>query len=214
MVTAFAGLIVTVAVINILYGACITMIQKDMKRLIAYSSVSHMGIVILGIAAMNEVGLTGATLQMFTHGTITAMLFMMVGLVYDKAHTRQISELGGLARQLPFITIMMMIAGLASLGLPSMSGFVAEITTFLGTFQVWPVAAILAAFGVVLAAGYILWMMQRAFFGPRKPQFDGLRDATILEGFAPVAVLVLIFAVGVYPAVLTEIIEIAVTRGL
>lgn len=213
-VLAVAGLFAAVAVVSILYGAAITIVQKDLKRLVAYSSVSHMGFVILGISAMNEVGLTGAALQMFTHGTITGLMFMMVGLVYDKAHTRQIPELGGIASKMPFITIMMMLAGLASLGLPSMSGFVAELVVFLGSFEVWPVAAVMGAFGVVLASGYILWMMQRAFFGPFNKALHGLRDATVVEGIAPVAILAVIFMVGVWPMVIIEVITPAIQRAL
>jgi NADH-quinone oxidoreductase subunit M len=125
-----------------------------------------MGYVLLGIFALGSVGLSGAALQMFTHGTITGLLFIMVGLIYDRAHTRQISELNGLMHHMPLIGVVMVIAGFAALGLPGLSGFVAEITVFLGSLNVHPAATIAAVFGVVLAAGYILWTVQRIFTGP------------------------------------------------
>ncbi len=125
------------AAISVIYGALLTLRQTDLKRLIAYSSVSHMGYVLLGIAALGQVGLTGAALQMFTHGTITGLLFVMVGLIYDRAHTRDIDELSGLAHTMPLAATVMVIAGLASLGLPAMSGFVAELLVFLGSFDTY-----------------------------------------------------------------------------
>lgn len=201
----FAWLLATLAIINILYGAAVTIVQVDLKRLIAYSSVSHMGYVLLGVAALTPVALTGASLQMFTHGTITGLLFALVGLVYDRAHTRQIPDLGGLASKMPLIAVVFMIAGLASLGLPATSGFVAELTVFLGTFPVLQVAAILAAFGVVLTAGYILWMVQRVFFGPEKERWANLPDAFAIDA-VPLFILVLaIVGVGVYPSILVNI---------
>src|SRR5207244_9588742 len=125
------------------------MTQSDMKRVIANSSISHMGYVILGASALSPIGLQGAVFQMFTHGTITGLLFMMVGLVYDRTHTREISDLGGLAARMPFITVVFVVAGLASLGLPGLSGFVSEFLVFLGSFPVWRVATVLAVFTVV-----------------------------------------------------------------
>ncbi|MDP2661913.1 MAG: NADH-quinone oxidoreductase subunit M, partial [Dehalococcoidia bacterium] len=166
----FAPVLVTLAVINILYGAAVCMVQKDLKRLVAYSSVSHMGYVLLGIAGgisgLSLVGFTGASLQMFTHGTITGLLFAMVGLIYNRTHTREISQMSGLAHKMPLIAIIMTIAGLASLGLPGMSGFVAEFLIFLGSFSAWPWQTVLAVVAIVITAGYILWTMQRILFGP------------------------------------------------
>ena len=165
--------IAVLAVINVLYGAAVSMVQQDLKKLIAYSSVSHMGYVLLGAAALTGVGLQGAVLQMFTHGTITGMLFLMVGLVYDRTHTRLIDKLGGLGATMPAIAILFAVAGLASLGLPGMSGFVAEFLVFIGAFPVWPLATLLAAFGIVITAGYLLWMLQRVFMGPLPEQWSG-----------------------------------------
>ena len=206
----YAGLLAAFAVVNILYGAFVVLWQKDLKRLIAYSSVSHMGFVLLGVSSMGQVGLTGAALQMFTHGTITALLFMLVGLVYDKTHSRQIPDLGGLAPRMPMITIMFMVAGLASLGLPLLSGFVAELTVFLGTFEHWRAATILSTFGVVLGAGYVLWMVQRVMFGPAKERFAKIGDATLVETLPLAAMAAAIIVIGIYPAFMTDVFRIGI----
>jgi NADH-quinone oxidoreductase subunit M len=152
-----------IAAISILYGAVMTLVQTDLKRLIAYSSVSHMGYVLLGASALGTVGLEGASMQMFTHGLITGMLFVLVGMIYDRAHTRNIGELSGLAHRMPFLAVMMVVAGLASLGLPALAGFVSEVTVFLGTFEKHEAATIAGVTGIVFAAGYILWTIQRVF---------------------------------------------------
>ena len=202
--------IAVLAVINVLYGAAVSMVQQDLKKLIAYSSVSHMGYVLLGAAALTGVGLQGAVLQMFTHGTITGMLFLMVGLVYDRTHTRLIDKLGGLGATMPAIAILFAVAGLASLGLPGMSGFVAEFLVFIGAFPVWPLATLLAAFGIVITAGYLLWMLQRVFMGPLPEQWSGLGDASRLELFNVGLLVVAIVGVGVYPSILTDVIRVGV----
>ena len=205
----YSWLLATLGLINILYGAAITIRQTDLKRLIAYSSVSHMGFVLLGIAAAKggtaELGMNGAALQMFTHGTITGLLFLTVGFIYEKAHTRYIPDLGGLANRMPFLAAGLLVAGLASLGLPGTSGFVAEITIFMGSFPAWHWFAALAAIGVVLTAGYILWMIQRVMFGPQLLRHNSLSDASIPE-MIPVAILVAsILVVGIYPAVISDV---------
>ena len=205
----YSWLLATLGLINILYGAAITIRQTDLKRLIAYSSVSHMGFVLLGIAAAKggtaELGMNGAALQMFTHGTITGLLFLTAGFIYEKAHTRYIPDLGGLANRMPFLAAGLLVAGLASLGLPGTSGFVAEITIFMGSFPAWHWFAALAAIGVVLTAGYILWMIQRVMFGPQLLRHNNLSDASIPE-MIPVAILVAsILVVGIYPAVISDV---------
>jgi NADH-quinone oxidoreductase subunit M len=198
-------------VVNILYGAMVTLVQTDLKRLIAYSSISHMGYVLVGISALGQVGLTGAGMQMFTHGVITGLLFVTVGLVYDRAHTRRIGELSGLAHQMPMIAVVMIIAGLASLGLPSMAGFVSEVLIFLGTFGKYGGLTVMAVIGILLTAGYILWMVQRVFLGERLPRWEGLGDATAWwERTAMVAMVGVIFLIGIYPAVLADVIETGV----
>ena len=212
------------ATVSIIYGAIVTIRQTDMKRLIAYSSVSHMGFVMLGVAAvggsagkLSAGGLNGAALQMFSHGVITGLAFLMVGLTYDRVHTRHIPHLGGLARKMPLIAVFFVIAGFGSLGLPALSGFVAEITIFLGTFTVYPWATGISAFGVVLAAGYVLWMLQRVFFGPGPQpggmsgeQYDALEDAGWVDMVAVVALAVPIFLVGIWPAVLTDTFKLGI----
>ena len=202
-----SGLLAGLAVINVLYGAALVLWQKDLKRMIAYSSVSHMGFVLLGIASMNEAGLTGAALQMFTHGTITGLLFMLVGLVYDKAHTRHIPDLGGLAKRMPFLTVIFMLAGFAALGLPTTSGFAAELLVFLGSFPVLRVATVLAMAGVVLTAGYMLWMLQRVFMGPEKERFKAIGDTTAIERVPLIVLVASIMIVGIYPKLVTDSFE-------
>ena len=204
----FRVLLAALAGFSVVYGAVITLQQRDLKRLIAYSSVSHMGYVLLGMFALSAVGMSGAALQMFTHGTITGLLFVMVGLVYERTHTREISEMSGLMHRMPLIGTVMLLAGLASLGLPGMSGFVAELTTFLGAFDAHPAATIAGIFGVVLAAGYILWTVQRVFHGPADEKWEHLTDANHWWEYTAMASLVIvIFAVGIFPSLLTESIE-------
>lgn len=196
------------AVVSILYGAFVTLRQRDMKRLIAYSSVSHMGVVLLGISALGTTGLLGASYQMLAHGLITGMLFVMVGLMYERTHTREIARLGGLARQMPLIATGLVFAGLASLGLPALAGFVAEVTVFLGTFERYEPAVLAAILGVVLSAGYILWLLQRVVFGPVRHEWVGLSDQRHWwEHAVTVGLAVPIIALGVYPALLMDVME-------
>ncbi len=223
-----AGVLAAIAAASVIYGAIVTIRQTDMKRLIAYSSVSHMGFVMLGIAAvggsaaeLSEGGLNGAALQMFTHGTITGLAFLMVGLTYERTHSRHIPHLGGLAKKMPIIAIFFIIAGFGSLGLPMLSGFVAEIMVFLGTFTVWPWATGVAAFGVVLAAGYTLWMVQRTFFGPGPAQggmsnetYEELTDANWVDMIAVVALTVPIFLVGIWPSVITDTFKLGIEAAI
>ena len=204
----FKVILAAIAGFSVIWGAVITLRQTDLKRLVAYSSVSHMGYVLLGASAMNEVGLSGAALQMFTHGTITGLLFVMVGVVYERTHTREIAKMTGLMHHMPLAGVVFVIAGLASLGLPTMSGFVAELTTFLGAFSVHPAATMAAIFGVVLSAGYILWTVQRVFHGPADPAWAHLEDAKTWPELVAMGVLVFtIMAVGIYPPILTDAIE-------
>jgi NADH-quinone oxidoreductase subunit M len=203
------------AAASVVYGAVLTMRQTDLKRLVAYSSVSHMGYVLLGVSALGEVGLTGASLQMFTHGTITALLFVMVGLIYDRTHTRQIGDLSGLAHIMPVAATVFVIAGLASLGLPTMSGFVAELLVFLGSAGRFEIATGFAVFGILLSAGYILWTVQRVFFGPPSERWSHLTDTTNWwEQVSMASLVAVIIAVGMYPATIVEVLESGVQRTL
>ncbi len=208
----YASIIVVFAVIGVLYGAAVTLRQTDLKRLIAYSSVSHMAYVLLGIFALSELSVTGATLQMFSHGIVTGLLFAMVGLVYDKTHVRNVPELGGLARQMPIIAVVFSIAGLASLGLPATSGFAAEFLVFLGSFTSMAVGGIrvytlLGALAIVVTAGYILWMLERVFYREPKPKYDGVKDADVMERAYILFLVAIIFLVGIYPRILTDVIH-------
>jgi NADH-quinone oxidoreductase subunit M len=203
----FAGLIAGLAVVNILYGAAASMVQRDLKSLVAYSSVSHMGYVLLGVAALSPVSLSGAALQMFTHGTITGLLFLLVGSVYERTHTRQIAEMTGLAPRMPVVATLFVMAGLASLGLPGMSGFIAEFTVFIGSYRTIPLPAILGALGVVITAGYTLWMLQRVFFGPPSARWANLGDARGVEIVPLVSLIAIIILVGVYPSILTTVVD-------
>lgn len=207
-----AWLLAAAGVINVIYGAIVVMRQTDLKRLIAFSSISHMGFVMIGLASVvgvdgvvSPLGLTGAAMQMFTHGTITGLLFLLVGMVYDKAHTRYIPDLGGLAKRMPFAAVALLVAGLASLGLPGTSGFVAELLIFLGAFKPMAVPTAIAAFGVVLAAGYILWTIQRVMFGPIKERFADITDVSGIQ-YVPIALLVIaIIVVGIFPSIISDV---------
>jgi NADH-quinone oxidoreductase subunit M len=221
----FAGILGGLAAINILYGAGCSMIQGDMKKMIAYSSVSHMGYVLLGVAAaagaagtglvaFQQAALTGAALQMFTHGSITGLLFFCVGVVYEKAHTRDIDIFGGIAKRMPRLVVFFSIACLASLGLPALSGFVAEYLVFTGSFPIWSVWTILGAFGIVLTAGYLLWMLKRAFYGPLNVKWATLTDATNLELVPLVALTAVILLVGIFPGLIVNIIQPSVGQIL
>ena len=200
-----------IGAVSILYGGFITLRQTDLKRLVAYSSVSHMGIVLLGIGALGSTALMGATYQMLAHGVITGLLFVMVGLMYDRTHTREIARLGGLARQMPLLATGMVFAGFGSLGLPALGGFIAEVTVFLGTFERYEWAVLMGIFGVVLSAGYILWTMQRVVFGPVRHEWDSLPDQNHWWEHSVVAGLAaLVIVLGVYPALVMDMIGPAI----
>ena len=212
----YAVLLVILAIIGVLYGAAVTMRQNDFKRLIAYSSISHMGYVLLGIFALGQVSLIGASMQMFSHGVVTGLLFAMVGLVMHNAHERDLRNLGGLARQVPVIAVVFSIAGLASLGLPTTSGFAAEFLVFIGSFTSTAVPGIqiytlLGVFGVVVTAGYILWMLQRVFYGPVLEKYNGTADADVLEKVYMFAFVAVIMLVGIYPAILTDVFKLGIS---
>ena len=219
--------LVILGAISVIYGAILTIRQTDLKRLIAFSSVSHMGYVIIGFSSLVNVvsirdtlALSGAALQLFTHGTITGLAFLLVGLVYDRTHTRNIPDLGGLTNKMPVIAVFFLIAGFASLGLPGLSGFVAELMIFLGTFQVgniFAIATVIGVFGVVLAAGYTLWMIQRSFFGekpseksPISDEFDNLTDIHVFDVLPVLILTIPIFVIGIYPRFLTDLIELGI----
>jgi NADH-quinone oxidoreductase subunit M len=192
-------LISILAIIGIIYGACVAMVQKDVKKLVAYSSVSHLGFVMLGLFALNTQAVEGAIYQMLNHGISTGALFLLVGVVYERRHTRLIAEYGGLTKVMPWFAVYFMIFTLSSIGLPPLNGFVGEFLILLGTFQANPLYAVLAASGVVLGAIYMLWMYQRVFHGEiTREENKGLKDINARE-FAVFAPLILmVFFMGVY----------------
>jgi len=185
--------------INILYGAFVAMAQKDFKKLVAYSSISHMGFVLLGMSVFTQAGINGAVFQMFSHGTITAMLFLMVGVIYDRAHHRDLDGFGGLGLKMPVYTGISSVALFAALGLPGMSGFIAEIMVFIGAFPVYTTITIISAIGIVVTAGYILWTLQRVFLGKLNPKYENITEINGRELFTMVPLAVLTILLGVYP---------------
>ncbi len=197
--TWFLPALIVIAVINIVYGALCAMAQTDMKKMVAYSSVNHMGYCLLGIAGMTTTGLTGAVFQMLTHGIITGALFLLVGVIYDRAHTRDISAFGGLAVKLPVYAALMSLTCFASLGLPGLAGFIGEFLCFLGAFEAWKLATAIAVLGIIATAAFFLRMMQKVFLGKFNEKWIGLQDMTTRElvSIVPLAILMLLF--GVYP---------------
>ncbi len=208
----FRYALATLGAINILYGAYCAMAQKDMKKLVAYSSVSHMGYVLLGMAAMNSAGMNGAVLQMFNHGTITAMMFLCVGVVYDRAHTREINGFGGLGMQMPRYFSFFSFALFAALGLPGLSGFVSEAMIFIGAFPAFRTITMISALGIIIGAAYVLWMLQRVFLGPKNDKWDNLPDINAREMFTlvPIGILVLLF--GVYPMPVLDLMKVTLNN--
>ncbi|MFQ5683256.1 MAG: NuoM family protein [Candidatus Binatia bacterium] len=184
---------------NIIYGAFCAMAQKDLKKLVAYSSVSHMGYVMLGMATFTPQGINGAVLQMFNHGTITGMLFLLVGVVYDRAHHRDIDGFGGLAGVMPVYTGVTALAVFASMGLPGLSGFISEVLVLLGAWQKYPILTTLAATGVILTAGYFLWTVQRIFLGPVNEKYKTLPEINGRELFTLIPLGIIVVILGVYP---------------
>jgi NADH-quinone oxidoreductase subunit M len=197
--------------VNIVYGALCAMAQKDFKRLIAYSSISHMGFCLLGMASFTSEGMNGAVLQMFNHGTITAQLFLIVGILYDRAHHRDIEGFGGIAHVMPKYAVWTAVAFFAALGLPGLSGFISEVLVFIGGFKVYPWLTAFSATGVVLTAAYILWTYQRIFLGPKNEKYAGLPEISAREvlTLAPLALIVVIL--GVYPKAMLDIMNATLT---
>ncbi len=195
----FAPLIMILAVIGILYGAWVAMVQPDIKKLVAYSSVSHLGFVMLGIFTFTHQGLQGGLIQMVNHGLSTGALFLIVGMIYERRHTRLITEFGGLARQLPIFTTFFMIVTLSSIGLPGLNGFIGEFLVLLGAFQTNQILTAFAASGVIFAAVYMLWMFRRVMFGPiTREENKSLVDLNLREVAVLVPIVVFIVWIGVW----------------
>ena len=209
----FAPLLATLSVIAIVYGALVAMVQPDMKKLVAYSSVSHMGFVVLGIAAFNMQGLQGASYQMLAHGVSTGGLFCIVGMLSDRRHTRQISEFGGVKSVMPRLTAVMLILTLSSIGLPGMNGFIGEFLIMLGAFKWDPRFVVVAALGVILSAVYMLWMFQRVFYGKITNSHNaGLKDLSFREWAIVGPLAAAAIGMGVFPNVFLKPMEPAIQR--
>ncbi len=211
----FAPLILTLAVIGIIYGALVAMVQPDLKKLVAYSSVSHLGFCMLGMFAFNAEGWSGSILQMLNHGVSTGALFLLVGVIYERRHTRLISEFGGLWKVLPVFSVIFLVIMLSSIGLPGTNGFVGEFLVLLGAFRTWPAFTIFATTGVILSAVYMLWMFQRVIFGPvNNPANETLRDLTVRERFVFAPLLVLVFWLGLFPNPVLKRIQPSIEHSL
>jgi NADH-quinone oxidoreductase subunit M len=204
--------IAVITIMNVVYGATIAMAQKDFKFIIGYSSVSHMGLVVMALTTMNQIGLTGAVLQMFAHGIMTGLFFAVVGrMIYERTHTRQLPELGGLFKVLPFAAVMFILGGLSSMGMPGFAGFWAEFSIFIGVLESYPLVAVVAAISIPITAAYVLRAVIHVFFDEVKnPEFLKLPKLTWQEYTGATILAVILILVGVYPAILTEMIDVGV----
>ncbi|MBF0506902.1 MAG: NADH-quinone oxidoreductase subunit M [Nitrospirae bacterium] len=207
---AMAPAMMVLSVIGIIYGAVICLGQTDLKRLIAYSSVSHMGFVTLGIFALNIQGLQGGILQMLNHGIVTGALFLCIGMIYDRTHTRQIADYGGAATIFPVYAAIFMVFTLASIGLPSTNGFVGEFLIILGGFTASKTVGTISALGIIIGAGYMLWLYQRVFFMEVNPKIQGHNDIDLREILTLVPLIILVFWIGVYPNTFLSFMDVSV----
>jgi NADH-quinone oxidoreductase subunit M len=200
--------IIVLTLINVVYGAFIAMVQSDFKYVIGFSSVSHMGLVLMGFATLNGDGLLGAGVQMFSHGIMTALFFAVVGVIYDRAHTREVPKLGGFARLMPIVAAAFVVGGLVSMGMPGFSGFVAEFPIFMGLWRYQPWIAIVASISIVITASYIIRIIGKVFFGKMPEEFVGHFDgATVLDKVALVFLSAILIVVGVYPSIMVNMVE-------
>lgn len=206
----FAYPLAILGTVNIVYGACTAMAQSDFKKMIAYSSVSHMGFVVLGLAGRNITAFNGALLGMFNHGIITGGMFLLVGMLYDRAHTRELKSFGGLSGHMPVYAFFLTICSLASLGLPGLSGFVGELLSLAGIFSVFPVIAIVSVMGLIITAAYFLYSLQRVLLGQLNPNCAKYTDIHMKEILTLVPLVIIIVVVGVYPMSVVRFQEAAV----
>ncbi|OGX29364.1 MAG: hypothetical protein A2879_01590 [Omnitrophica WOR_2 bacterium RIFCSPHIGHO2_01_FULL_49_10] len=178
------------------------MAQTDFKKMVAYSSVSHMGFVMLGLASMTVTGFNGALMQMFNHGVITGGMFLLVGVLYDRAHTRDLNKFGGLGSKMPVYSGILIVFTLASLGLPGLSGFISEFMSLMGGFAAFKLITIISVLGIIITAGYFLYMVQRVLLGPLNPVWFNIGDINKREIFTLVPLMIVIIAIGVYPLII------------
>lgn len=208
-------LVCALALIGIIYGALVSMMQPDLKRLVAFSSVSHLGYVMLGMFALNMQGVQGSIYQMLNHGISTGSLFLLVGMLYERRHTRMIADFGGLSKVMPIYAVFFMIVTLSSIGLPGTNGFVGEFLILLGVFQANIVYGVLAASGVILGAAYMLWMFQRVMFGKiTRPENEKLKDLSAREITILVPMVIMIFLMGIYPKLFFSKMDVTVENFL
>ncbi len=205
-------LLAALGTFNIVYGALCAMAQTDLKKLVAYSSISHMGYVMLGMAAFTPQGINGAVLQMFNHGTITAMLFLLVGVIYDRAHHRDIDRFGGLAGVMPVYTSVAGLAFFAAMGLPGLSAFISEVLVLLGAWKRYPGLTVIAASAIVLTAGYLLWTLQRVWLGRLDARYAGLPEISARELVTLVPLAAIVLVLGVYPHAVLDLINASLVR--
>ncbi len=211
----WANWILVLATINVVYGAFIAMIQKDFKYVIGFSSVSHMGLVLIGFASLNYNGLLGAGLQMFSHGVMTALFFSIVGMVYDRTHTRDIASLGGLYKVMPWAMVGFVIGGLVSMGMPGLSGFIAEIPIYMGVWQVAPIVAIISVISIVVTAAYILLVVRKVFFGDLPEGFAGkIMDISVKDKIVIGLLSLFMIVIGLVPGLMVPLIETGVNHIL
>jgi len=206
----WAPVLMGLGTVNVIYGSISALAQKDLKYVIGYSSVSHMGYVVMGLATIDVFGVTGAVLQMFSHGVMTALFFAMVGVIYSQSHVRDIAQLEGLAKRMGMTSAFFAVAGLASLGLPGLSGFVAELMVFIGVFKTYLPLGFLAVIGAAITAVYILRLLGKVFFGPLDPRWERLADLSRREFFAALLLIGFLVLWGLYPWPIVELINSAV----
>jgi NADH-quinone oxidoreductase subunit M len=211
----WSWVIMLFAGIAVVYGAYIAFVQTDLKYMIGFSSVSHMGLVMFGLSTLTKDGLTGAGVQMFSHGVMTALFFAITGMIYDRAHTRQIPELGGMMKVLPWAGVGFIIGSLVSMGMPGFSGFVAEFPIFMGVWQVAPIAAIVASISIVITAAYVMLAVRRVFFGEMPAHLEGhISPITALDKVAIVTLCFLMIVLGLFPSVMVPLVQTGVQNVL
>jgi NADH-quinone oxidoreductase subunit M len=203
------------AAVAVVYGAYIAYVQTDLKYMIGFSSVSHMGLVMLGFSTLNKSGLTGAGVQMFSHGVMTALFFAITGMIYDRSHTRQIPELGGMSKIMPFATIGFIIGCLVSMGMPGFSGFIAEFPIFMGVWQVQWLVAVIASISIVITAAYIMRNIRQVFFGDMPEKLEGhMTDVTFLDKVAIGFLCMFMIVIGLIPNVMVPLVQTGVDNIL
>jgi NADH-quinone oxidoreductase subunit M len=209
----WSWLIMLCATVAVVYGAFIAFVQTDLKYMIGFSSVSHMGLVMLGLSTLNKTGLTGAGVQMFSHGVMTALFFAVTGMIYDRSHTRQIPELGGMSKVMPFAAIGFIIGGLVSMGMPGFSGFVAEFPIFLGVWQSQWLVAVIASISIIVTAAYIMLNIRKVFFGNMPEKLEGhMTDVTVLDKVAITTLCLLMVGIGLFPSLMVPMVQTGVNH--